>query len=90
MNHISNDSVSVVLSQNIFFIFSMSWVDKEPMLSMHCDMMANGIVTCSIQSDNKRSLSDTGSAFQMQSFTEELTCAIAVLDDYGQYEDALW
>ncbi|KAM7458229.1 hypothetical protein BLSTO_00999 [Blastocystis sp. subtype 1] len=26
----------------------------------------------------------------MQSFTEELTCAIAVLDDYGQYEDALW
>ena len=60
------------------------------MLSMHCDMMANGIVTCSIQSDNKRSFSDTGSALQMQSFTEELTCAIAVLDDYGQYEDALW
>ena len=32
----------------------------------------------------------TATAIQMQAFTEELTCAVSVLDDYGQYEDALW
>ena len=39
VNQSSKDLVSVVLSQNSFFIFSISGVDSEPMVSMHCDMV---------------------------------------------------
>lgn len=90
MNHFSNDSVSVVLSQNIFFIFSISWVDKEPILSIHCDMMEKGKVIPTSLANKTILFPHTATAIQMQSFTEELTCAVSVLDDYGQYEDALW